>query len=113
MQASQSGSRHLAKVAVCGAGVMGAQVAAHCVNAGVPVLLFDLAARDGDPSAAARKAIARLEKLSPAPLARPELAASIEPANYDQHLDRLAECDLVIEAIAERFDWKEHLYRRV
>jgi len=101
------------KVAVLGAGVMGAQIAAHCVNAGVPVLLFDLPARDGDPNAAVRKSIAHLEKLNPAPLARPELAASIEPANYDQHLARLAECDLVIEAIAERFDWKEDLYRKV
>ena len=45
------------KVAVLGAGVMGAQIAAHCANAGVPVVLFDLPAKEGDPSGIARKAV--------------------------------------------------------
>ena len=101
------------RVAVLGAGVMGAQIAAHFANADVPVVLFDLAAKEGDPSGVARKAIDGLRKLEPAPLAAAGRAAWIEPANYDQHLDRLAGCDLVIEAIAEKMEWKDDLYRRI
>jgi 3-hydroxyacyl-CoA dehydrogenase len=101
------------KVAVLGAGVMGAQIAAHLVNAQVEVLLYDLPAKDGDKSAIARKAIAGLAKLNPAPLGHPDLASFIVPANYEDDLARLGECDLVIEAIAERMDWKHDLYRTV
>jgi len=101
------------KVAVLGAGVMGAQIAAHCVNAGVPVVLFDLASKEGDPSGIARRGVAQLTKLNPAPLAAPELAGDIVAANYDGDLHLLAGCDLVIEAIAERADWKADLYARI
>ena len=57
------------KVAVLGAGVMGAQIAAHLVNANVETVLFDLPAKDGDPNGIVLKAIANLGKLSPSPLA--------------------------------------------
>lgn len=101
------------KVAVLGAGVMGAQIAAHLVNAGVDTILFDLPAKDGPPNGIVTKAIANLGKLSPAPLASKSLAAAITPANYDQDLDQLLVCDLIIEAIAERMDWKKSLYDRI
>ena len=101
------------RVAVLGAGVMGAQIAAHFVNAGVPALLFDLASREGPPNAMAAAGIARLLKLEPAPLATRERAGYIDAANYDSDLSRLCECDLVIEAIGERFDWKRDLYGRI
>ncbi|MGY0559533.1 3-hydroxyacyl-CoA dehydrogenase/enoyl-CoA hydratase family protein [Luteimonas sp. A277] len=101
------------RAAVLGAGVMGAQIAAHLTNAGVDTVLFDLAAKDGPPSAVVAKAIANLGKLSPAPLADRALAARIVAANYDTDLALLEECDLVIEAIAERMDWKQDLYRRI
>ena len=101
------------KVAVLGAGVMGAQIAAHLVNAGVDTILFDLAAKDGPPNGIVDKAIASLGKLSPSPLALKSLAGAITPANYDQHLDLLKQCDLIIEAIAERMDWKKDLYDRI
>ncbi len=101
------------KVAVLGAGVMGAQIAAHCVNAKVPVILFDLPAKEGDKNGIAVKAIEGLKKLSPAPLGHNDLAALIQPANYEQHMELLRECDVVIEAIAERMDWKHDLYRKV
>jgi 3-hydroxyacyl-CoA dehydrogenase len=101
------------KVAVLGAGVMGAQIAAHLVNADVDTVLFDLAAKEGAPNGIVDKAIANLSKLSPAPLVSKSRAAAITPANYDQHLDLLRECDLVIEAIAERMDWKKSLYDRI
>ena len=101
------------KAAVLGAGVMGAQIAAHLANAGVSVLLFELAAKEGDPNGNARKAIDNLKKLEPSPLATPSRAVHIEAANYDHHLDLLKDCDLVVEAISERLDWKADLYRKV
>ncbi|HEX4585118.1 MAG TPA: 3-hydroxyacyl-CoA dehydrogenase/enoyl-CoA hydratase family protein [Burkholderiaceae bacterium] len=102
------------KVAVLGAGVMGAQIAAHCVNARVPVLLFDLPDdKSPDRNGIVLRAIENLSRLNPAPLAQKDDAQFIEPANYDQHLARLSECDLVIEAIAERMDLKRDLYRKV
>jgi len=101
------------KVAVLGAGVMGAQIAAHLVNTKVPVVLFDLPAKEGPKSAIALKAIENLKKLKPAPLGVAEDAALITPANYEEHLALLGECDLVIEAIAERMDWKLDLYTKI
>jgi 3-hydroxyacyl-CoA dehydrogenase len=101
------------KVAVLGAGVMGAQIAAHLVNANVETLLFELPAKEGDPNGNVNKALAGLKKLEPAPAASPEKLTYIQPANYEQHLEKLRECDLVIEAIAERMDWKSDLYRKV
>ena len=101
------------KAAVLGAGVMGAQIAAHLTNADVETVLFDLPAKEGPKSGIAMKAIANLAKLSPAPLADPTRAAAILPANYDEHLDLLKDCDLVIEAIAERLDWKLDLYKKI
>ncbi|WP_109124448.1 3-hydroxyacyl-CoA dehydrogenase/enoyl-CoA hydratase family protein [Dyella sp. C11] len=101
------------KAAVLGAGVMGAQIAAHLSNAGVETVLFDLAAKEGPKSGIALKAIANLQKLSPAPLADKNVAATIIPANYDEHLDHLKDVDLVIEAIAERMDWKLDLYKKI
>ncbi len=104
---------HVRQVAVLGAGVMGAQIAAHLVNCNVPVILFDLPAKEGPKNGVVTRAIDNLKKLKPAPLGVAEHAARIEAANYDEHLGRLAECDLVIEAIAERMDWKLDLYARV
>ncbi|MES2858989.1 MAG: 3-hydroxyacyl-CoA dehydrogenase/enoyl-CoA hydratase family protein [Pseudomonadota bacterium] len=101
------------RAAVLGAGVMGAQIAAHLVNAGVDTVLFDLPAKDGDPNGVVLKALANLGKLSPAPLASKSLAESVVPANYETGLELLQGCDLIIEAIAERMDWKQDLYRKI
>jgi len=101
------------RAAVLGAGVMGAQIAAHLTNAGVDTVLFDLAAKDGPADGVVLKAIANLGKLSPAPLASKSLAEAITPANYDTGLEQLKDCDLIVEAIAERMDWKQDLYRKI
>ena len=101
------------KVAVLGAGVMGAQIAAHLVNVKVPVILFDLPAKEGPKSAIAEKAIAHLKKLKPSPLGLAADAELIQPANYEEHMKLLKGCDLVIEAIAERLDWKTDLYHQI
>ena len=126
------------KVAVLGAGVMGAQIAAHLVNVNVPVVLFDLPAGPGPKTPAApssspegsgssgkatstpgpkngivTKAVEGLKKLKPAPLGVPGNAALIQQANYEEHMSVLGECDLIIEAIAERMDWKLDLYTKI
>lgn len=106
-------SLHIRKAAVLGAGVMGAQIAAHLTNAGIETVLFDLPAKEGPKNGIALKAIKHLGKLKPAPLGTKKLSNSIIPANYDENLDTLENCDLVIEAIAERMDWKLDLYRKV
>ncbi|WP_435099784.1 3-hydroxyacyl-CoA dehydrogenase/enoyl-CoA hydratase family protein [Arhodomonas sp. AD133] len=108
-----SESIHVRRAAVLGAGVMGAQIAAQLVNAGVEAVLFELPADGDDPNANARRAIERLKKLQPAPLASQANAELIRPANYDQHLGELANCDLVIEAVAERLDIKKALFARI
>jgi len=101
------------KVAVLGAGVMGAQIAAHLVNCKVPVVLFDLPAKEGPKNGIVTKAVEGLKKLKPAPLGIVEDAALIQQANYEEHLEELRGCDLIIEAIAERLDWKEDLYKKI
>ena len=101
------------KVAVLGAGVMGAQIAAHLVNVKVPVVLFDLPAKEGPKNGIVAKAVDGLKKLKPAPLGVPENAALIQQANYEEHLELLKDCDLIIEAIAERMDWKLDLYTKI
>lgn len=101
------------RAAVLGAGVMGAQIAAQLTNAGVDTVLFDLASKEGGPNGIVLKAIANLGKLSPAPLASKALAEAIVPANYDAGLEQLRSCDLIVEAIAERMDWKQDLYKKI
>ena len=101
------------KAAVLGAGVMGAQIAAHLANAEVPVVLFDLPAKEGDPNGIVKKALDGLKKLEPSPLATADRVAYIDAANYEQNLELLKGCDLIIEAIAEKMEWKDDLYRKI
>lgn len=101
------------KAAVLGAGVMGAQIAAHLANAGFSVELFDLKSDSGAPNQIVDQAIDRLKKLEPSPLATTSVLARIRAGNYDDHLDRLKDCDLVIEAVAERIDIKRSLFTKI
>ena len=101
------------QVAILGAGVMGAQIAAHLVNVGVPVVLFDLPAKEGPKNGIVSRAVEGLKKQKPAPLGVAADAALIRQANYEEHMEQLRSCDLVIEAIAERMDWKLDLYTRI
>lgn len=104
---------YVRKVAVLGAGVMGAQIAAHFGNASIPVVLFDLKSTNGPVNEILDKSIINLKKLNPKPLASIHTLDYITIANYDDNLELLKGCDFVIEAIAERLDWKEGLYKKI
>ncbi len=101
------------KAAVLGAGVMGAQIAALLTNAGVKTVLFDLPAQQEPKNATVHTALQRLKKLKPSPLAIPEQVAFIDAANYEDDLEVLSQCDLIIEAIAERLSLKQDLYHKI
>jgi 3-hydroxyacyl-CoA dehydrogenase len=94
-------------VGVLGAGTMGAQIAAHLANAGVPVILLDI-----DPKVA-REGLDRAKKLKPDPFFTPAAAALVTTGGFDTDLGRLKDCDWVIEAIVERLDIKQQLLAKV
>lgn len=95
------------KVAVLGAGVMGAQIATHLSNAGIPSYLFDM------NQELAVQGLEGMNKLKPSPVYNPKTLELITPCNYDDHLDKIAEVDWVIEVIAERLDWKQGLFEKI
>lgn len=101
------------KAAVLGAGVMGAQIAAHLTSAGVETILFDLPSEQGNKNAIVDSALQSLKKLKPDPLGTTGMEVLIRPANYETDLTQLSSCDLVIEAIAERLDYKQRLYQTI
>jgi len=100
-------SNNFEKVAVLGAGVMGAQIAGHFANAGITALLFDI------NQELAQKGVDGLTKHKPAPLYKPKNAELVSPCNYDDHVEKLSEVDLVIEAVAERLDIKHAVYTNI
>ena len=102
------------KVCVIGAGVMGAGIAAQVANAGVPVLLLDIVPPGtGDRNKLADAAVARMLKTDPAPFMAPEAAKLVETGNTEDDLGAAAACDWIIEAVVERLDLKQALYRRL
>jgi 3-hydroxyacyl-CoA dehydrogenase len=102
------------QAAVIGAGVMGAGIAAQFANAGVPVLLLDLVPQGAtDRNALAAGAIAKMQKTEPAPFMSARAAKLVTPGNVEDHLERLAECDWIVEAVVERLDVKQALYRKI
>jgi 3-hydroxyacyl-CoA dehydrogenase len=87
------------KAAVLGAGVMGAGIAAHVANAGVPVLLLDIVPKGAnDRNALAAGALQRLAKAKPAAFMHKDNARLVTPGNLEDHLDRLADCDWICVA---------------
>ena len=95
------------RVGILGAGVMGAQIAAHLTNAKIPVYAFDMS------QDVAEKGVEAAVKIKPAAFYNPKNAEMITPLNYDDHLDKLKECDWIIEVIAEKIEWKHGLYERI
>jgi len=102
------------RAAVLGAGTMGSRIAAHLANAGIPTLLLDLAPKPGtaEPQPAG-SALGALSRSKPAAFFEPSLASLIAPGNFDDDLPKLAQCDWIIEAVAENLDIKTALLARV
>ena len=94
-------------VAVLGAGVMGAQIAAHCANAGLNVFAFDI------KQDIAEAGIEKAKSIKPKAFYDKKDISLIKCCNYDEHLDKLKDCDWIIEVIAERLDWKKDLYKKI
>jgi 3-hydroxyacyl-CoA dehydrogenase len=100
-------SQNIEKVAVLGAGVMGAQIAGHLANAGIPSYLFDI------NDELAKNGVDSLTSLKPAPLYKPKNAELVTPCTYDNDIEKIAEVDWVLEAVVERLDIKEQVYNNL
>ncbi len=104
----------IASAAVIGAGVMGAGIAAHLANAGVPVLLLDVVPKEGgNRNALAEGAIARMLKADPAPFMSKRLAKLVTPGNVEDDLEKLAGVDWIVEAVIEDPQIKRALYEKI
>jgi 3-hydroxyacyl-CoA dehydrogenase len=100
-------------VAVLGAGTMGARIAAHAANAGLPVLLLDIVAKEGNRSGLAAAALEALKKAKPAAFADASAAALVSIGNFEDDLQRLSGCDWIIEAVAENLEIKRNLLSKI
>ena len=97
-----------------GAGVMGAGIAAQVSNAGLPVVLLDIVPEGAsNRNAIAEGAVQKMLKVNPAPFMHRRNARRITTGNIEDHLNRLADCDLIIEAVVEDLTVKQDLYRRI
>jgi len=99
---------------VIGSGVMGAGIAAHFANAGIPVLLLDIVpAGAGNRNALAEAAVARMLKTEPAPFMSASAAKLVTTGNLEDDLSKVADSDWIVEAIVERLDLKQALYAKL
>ena len=108
--------KRINKVAILGAGTMGARIAAHFANAGVPSYLFDIVPPDADAPARNKIAAAGLDaakKSKPAPFMEPSLARLVTVGNFEDDLKKLADVDWIIEAVVENLEIKRTLLRKV
>ncbi|NPA15435.1 MAG: 3-hydroxyacyl-CoA dehydrogenase [Deferribacteres bacterium] len=101
------------KAAVLGAGVMGAAIAAHFANVGIPTVLLDIPAKEGDRNAIARAGLERALKARPPAFYLKEFAELIEIGNFEDDMNKISDCDLIIEAVVERLDIKRSLFENV
>src|SRR5215212_2706201 len=105
-------SHRIRKVAVLGAGTMGAAIAAHCANAGLEVDLLDIAP-DDDKNAVVKAGFERMKRARPAALMAENVAERIRLGNFEEHFGRIGEADWIVEAIIEKLEPKRELMQRV
>ncbi len=108
--------KRINKVAILGAGTMGARIAAHFANAGVPSYLLDIVPPDADGPARNKIAAAGLDaakKSKPAAFMEPSLARLVTVGNFEDDLKKLADVDWIIEAVVENLEIKRSLLRKV
>jgi 3-hydroxyacyl-CoA dehydrogenase len=108
-----SASKIFSNIAVIGAGTMGSGIAAQIANAGLPVLLLDLPCRPDQQASPAEQAIQKLLKSEPPQFMHPSLAEKITTGDMEADFDKLAKCDLIIEAVIEQLPVKQSLYKRL
>lgn len=102
------------KVAVLGSGVMGCQIAAHCVNAGLDVVLLDLKSDDAKrPNKTVEESLQKASKMKPAPFGKPEFAKRVEVGNFEDDFDKLKDADWICEVIIEKMDIKKDMMSRI
>ncbi|MBX3292192.1 MAG: 3-hydroxyacyl-CoA dehydrogenase/enoyl-CoA hydratase family protein [Acidobacteria bacterium] len=104
------------KAAVLGAGTMGAGIAAHLANAGISTLLLDIAPPDdaaADKNQIVKSLFEAAKKLKPAPFMLAENAKLISLGNFTDDLEKLKDCDFVIEAVVENLEIKHKLFSEV
>jgi 3-hydroxyacyl-CoA dehydrogenase len=106
-------SHGIRKVAVLGAGTMGAAIAAHCANAGLEVDLLDKAPDDDDKNAVVEAGFDRMKNARPAALMGENVADRIRVGNFEEHFGRVGEADWIVEAIIEKLEPKRELMQRV
>lgn len=107
---------NIKKAAVLGAGTMGAGIAAHLSNAGIQVHLLDIAPQDVDAkdrNSIVKSLFEAAKKLKPAPFMLAENAKLISLGNFTDDMEKLKDCDLVIEAVVERLDIKHKVFAEV
>src|SRR5450432_3318533 len=106
--------RTIRRVAVLGAGTMGSRIAAHFANAGVPALLLDIVIPgQANRNAAAIKGIENAAKQRPAGFFTDDKLTLIQPGNFEDDFERVAECDWIVEAVVENLELKRDLWRKV
>ena len=106
--------RRIRKVAVLGSGVMGSQIAAHCINAGLEVLLLDLKSDDPNrPNLIAEESVQKVLKMKPAPFGLPEFAGRITLGNFEDDFHLLSEYDWICEVVIERMDIKKNMMSKI
>ena len=101
------------KVAVLGSGVMGSGIAGVIANAGIPVLLLDIVPKEGPRNALAEGAIEKQSKGSTPGFAHKKFAKLVTPGNFEDDLDKLAECDWIVEVVVEKLEVKQDVYRKI
>jgi 3-hydroxyacyl-CoA dehydrogenase len=106
-------SQRIRKVAVLGAGTMGAAIAAHCANAGLEVDLLDIAPDEDDKNAVVEAGFQRMQNARPAALMGENVADRIRIGNFEEHFGRVGEADWIVEAIIEKLQPKRELMQRV
>lgn len=115
-------TKPIRRVAVLGAGVMGSGIAAHCANAGLPVLLFDIVppkltdeqkSQKAHRNSFAQGALDKLKKAKPAAFFHSKNAALVTIGNFDDDLEKVKDCDLIVEAVIERLDIKQSLFAKL
>jgi 3-hydroxyacyl-CoA dehydrogenase len=104
---------HIYKAVVIGSGTMGAAIAAHLANAGVPVTLLDIASKDGDKNKIVNEGWDRCVKAKPANLMSPDLKTLVKLGNLEDDFDVIAEADWVCEAVIENLKIKQDLMARI